>query len=65
MVCYTYPHIGNTGINFEDNESRKCFLSGVIIRDLSIKVSNYRSQLSLDAYLTPEHHVTFITDASP
>ena len=51
MVCYTYPHIGNTGINFEDNESRKCFLSGVIIRDLSIKVSNYRSQLSLDAYL--------------
>lgn len=51
FVVFTYPHIGNVGINLEDMESTKCHLGAVIIRDLSIKVSNYRSRMSLDEYL--------------
>jgi len=51
MVCFTYPHIGNTGINDEDDESSKCHLSGVIIRDLSSIPSNWRSTKDLDQYL--------------
>lgn len=51
FVVFTYPHIGNVGINVEDMESSKCHLGAVIVRDLSIKVSNYRSRMSLDEYL--------------
>ena len=50
FVVFTYPHIGNVGINPEDMESSKCHLGGVIVRDLSLIVSNYRSNMSLDAY---------------
>ena len=50
-MVFTYPHIGNVGINLEDMESTKCHLGGVIVRDLSLKVSNYRSAMTLDAYL--------------
>lgn len=51
FVVFTYPHIGNVGINPEDMESEKVHLGGVIIRDLSCKVSNYRANLTLDEYL--------------
>ncbi|TAG70169.1 MAG: carbamoyl-phosphate synthase small subunit [Burkholderiales bacterium] len=51
IVTLTYPHIGNYGINPEDVESRKVFASGLIIRDLSMTVSNFRATQSLDAYL--------------
>ena len=51
FVVFTYPHIGNVGINLEDMESTKCHLGGVIVRDLSLQVSNYRSAMSLDEYL--------------
>jgi carbamoyl-phosphate synthase small subunit len=51
FVTLTYPHIGNVGVNKEDVESRKVFASGLIIRDLSSVVSNFRATLSLDAYL--------------
>lgn len=51
FVVFTYPHIGNVGINPEDMESGEVHLGGVIVRDLSIKVSNYRSNISLDEYL--------------
>ena len=51
FVVFTYPHIGNVGINVEDMESTQCHLGGVIVRDLSLKVSNYRSTMTLDAYL--------------
>jgi carbamoyl-phosphate synthase small subunit len=54
FVAFTHPHIGNTGINFDDVESTKCHLGGVIVRDLSSVVSNYRSKLSLDEYLQKE-----------
>jgi carbamoyl-phosphate synthase small subunit len=51
IVTLTYPHIGNVGINPEDVESRKVFASGLIIRDLSPVVSNFRSTQSLSDYL--------------
>jgi carbamoyl-phosphate synthase small subunit len=51
IVTLTYPHIGNVGTNAEDVESRQVFASGLIIRDLSLTVSNFRSGQSLPAYL--------------
>ncbi|MFN3628647.1 MAG: glutamine-hydrolyzing carbamoyl-phosphate synthase small subunit [Casimicrobiaceae bacterium] len=51
FVTLTYPHIGNVGVNREDIESRRVFASGLIIRDLSLAVSNFRAEQSLDAYL--------------
>ena len=51
FVTLTYPHIGNVGINSEDVESNKIWASGLIIRDLSTIVSNFRSEQPLDAYL--------------
>lgn len=51
IVTMTYPHIGNYGINTEDEESSKPWVEGFIIKELSPVVSNYRSQMSLDAYL--------------
>jgi carbamoyl-phosphate synthase small subunit len=51
IVTLTYPHIGNVGVNNEDVESRQVFASGLVIRDLSMTVSNFRSTLSLPDYL--------------
>jgi len=59
LVCLTYPHIGNYGVNEEDAESRKPWANGLIIRELSPIVSNFRAQLSLDAYLT-QHGIVAI-----
>jgi carbamoyl-phosphate synthase small subunit len=51
MVVMTYPLIGNYGINEDDNESRKLFLEGFIIKECSPFPSNWRSQLSLNEFL--------------
>ncbi len=51
MVTLTYPHIGNTGTNAEDAESRKCYAAGLIIRDLPLLPSNWRMTETLPAYL--------------
>jgi carbamoyl-phosphate synthase small subunit len=51
IVTLTYPHIGNVGVNAEDVESRQVFASGLVIRDLSMTVSNFRSTQSLPDYL--------------
>jgi carbamoyl-phosphate synthase small subunit len=51
IVTLTYPHIGNVGVNPEDVESRQVFASGLVIRDLSQTVSNFRSTQSLSDYL--------------
>ena len=51
MVTMTYTQIGNTGINPEDIESRGLFLSGFIVREYLDFPSNFRSSMSLDAYL--------------
>ena len=44
IVTLTYPHIGNTGINGEDCESPKVYAAGLVIRDLPLAVSNFRSE---------------------
>ncbi|TBW52511.1 carbamoyl-phosphate synthase small subunit [Marinobacter halodurans] len=51
IVTLTYPHIGNTGINEEDVESAGIQAAGLIIRDLPLMASNWRSSKTLDAYL--------------
>lgn len=51
IVTMTYPHIGNYGVNEADEESRKPWVEGFIVRELSPVVSNYRSQMSLDEYM--------------
>jgi carbamoyl-phosphate synthase small subunit len=52
IVTLTYPHIGNTGVNSEDVESGQVYASGLIIRDLPLIESNWRSEQSLSEYLT-------------
>ncbi len=53
IVTLTYPHIGNTGTNAHDIESGdgRVHAAGLVIRDLPLAVSNFRSRQSLDAYL--------------
>ncbi len=51
IVTLTYPHIGNVGTNSEDEESAKTWVSGLVIRDLPLLASNFRSEQSLDTYL--------------
>ncbi|MBU0603752.1 MAG: glutamine-hydrolyzing carbamoyl-phosphate synthase small subunit [Gammaproteobacteria bacterium] len=51
IVTLTYPHIGNTGINTEDAESGRVFAAGLVIRDLPLRSSNFRSTRTLDDYL--------------
>ncbi|MFT3798986.1 glutamine-hydrolyzing carbamoyl-phosphate synthase small subunit [Microbacterium sp.] len=48
IVLQTAPHIGNTGMNSEDVESRRIWVSGYIVRDPSRVVSNWRAEQSLD-----------------
>src|SRR5690349_25069475 len=51
LVTLTYPHIGNTGCNDVDVESDRVHAAGLIIRDLPLAASNWRSRETLDAYL--------------
>jgi carbamoyl-phosphate synthase small subunit len=57
IVTLTYPHIGNTGINTEDVESGQIHAAGLIIRDLPLLASNFRSTISLSDYLKAENIV--------
>ena len=52
IVTLTYPHIGNYGVNAEDVESDKVHAAGLIIKDLPLIASNFRSSQSLSAYLS-------------
>ncbi len=54
IVTLTYPHIGNTGINSEDDEASRIHAAGLVVRDYSLVVSNFRSQHSLSAFLTEQ-----------
>jgi carbamoyl-phosphate synthase small subunit len=54
IVTMTAPHIGNTGVNDEDPESRRAWVSGYVIREPSPLVSNWRATGDLDAYLRAE-----------
>ena len=51
IVLQTAPHIGNTGMNGEDTESRRIWVAGYVVRDPSRVVSNWRSEQSLDEAL--------------
>jgi carbamoyl-phosphate synthase small subunit len=51
IVTLTYPHVGNTGVNPEDVESRRIFAAGLVIRDLPRLVSSWRSTQDLSSYL--------------
>ncbi len=51
IVTLTYPHIGNTGTNSEDEECDRIWAAGLVIRDLPLMASNFRSEQSLDEYL--------------
>jgi len=51
IITFTNPHIGNTGINLEDLESKKIYSSGIIIRDQEILANNWRKTDLLDNFL--------------
>ncbi len=51
IVTLTYPHIGNTGTNSDDFESTKTYAAGLVIRDLSLLVSNWRAEGGLEQFL--------------
>ncbi len=57
IVTLTYPHIGNTGVNREDCEASRVHAAGLVIRDLPLVASNFRSEQTLDAYLKAENIV--------
>jgi len=59
IVTMTYTQIGNTGINSEDPESRKVWLSGFVVKEYMDFPSNFRSEMTLDQYLR-EHGVVGI-----
>ena len=54
IVTLTYPHIGNTGVNPEDVEAAKVHAAGLIIKDLPVRVSNFRATQPLSDYLQRE-----------
>ena len=49
IVTLTYPHIGNTGVNAEDEESPRVYAEGLVVRDLPRLHSNWRAQKTLDS----------------
>jgi len=51
IVTLTYPHIGNTGVNGEDEESARVFAAGLVVRDLPVRMSSWRAEGSLSDYL--------------
>ena len=51
IVTLTYPHIGNTGVNAEDEEADRVHAAGLVVRDLPAQMSNWRSQADLNSYL--------------
>ena len=61
IVTLTYPHIGNTGVNAEDVESDKIWSAGLVIRDLPLLASSWRSEKPLDEYLQ-ENNIVAIAD---
>ena len=61
IITFTYPHIGNTGINFEDNESKQVSARGMIVKNFCDFPSNWRSKQSLEEFLI-EQKVICISD---
>lgn len=57
IVLMTAAHIGNTGVNAEDMESSRIWASGLVVRDMTCKVSHYRSEETLPSWLKKNHVV--------
>jgi len=51
IITFTHPHIGNTGINDEDNESDMIHASGIVINELCDEPSNWRATTNLETFL--------------
>ena len=51
IITFTYPEIGNTGINFEDSESENNIVQAIIVRNYSNNLSNWRSKLTFNHWL--------------
>lgn len=61
IVTLTAPHIGNTGVNSQDEESSGIHVAGLVIRDLPLLTSSFRSEKTLSDYLR-DHHIAAICD---
>ena len=61
LVTLTYPHVGNTGITDQDDEARQVWASGLIVRDVPRRPSNWRSQVALPQWLS-DRGVVAISD---
>jgi carbamoyl-phosphate synthase small subunit len=61
IITLTYPHIGNTGTNSEDEESNTIWAKGLVIRDLPLLASNFRNEQNLTDYLKA-HNILGIAD---
>jgi carbamoyl-phosphate synthase small subunit len=57
LITFTYPEIGNTGVNYVDNESSHPSVRGVITRQVSMTSSNWRHEISFDKWLKDENIV--------
>ncbi|HEX6381049.1 MAG TPA: carbamoyl-phosphate synthase domain-containing protein, partial [Acidimicrobiia bacterium] len=51
VITFTYPHIGNYGVNPADSESAGVHCAGIVVRELARRPSNWRSEEGLEAYL--------------
>ena len=54
IITFTYPHIGNTGINFEDNESKNIAARGLVVKNFCDFPSNHRSKMLLEKFLVEQ-----------
>ena len=54
IVTLTYPHVGNYGVSLEDVEATRVFAAGLVIKDLPLLASNFRSDMTLGEYLKNE-----------
>ena len=61
IVTLTYPLIGNYGVNFQDEESRRPYAEGLVVREITDVPSNWRQQLSLPEYLR-RNNIVAISD---
>ena len=59
IITFTYPEIGNTGINSEDNESQNVQVKGIIAKNFCLKTSNWRNNSNIKEYLL-EHNISHI-----
>ena len=64
IITLTHPHIGNTGVNSEDEESSEIWASGLVIRDLPLLASSWRQEETLQAYLERRNIVAIALKAA-